>query len=109
MADECDDVALLRSYRSAALSALASGDYASAIGNALAAQLVLSSMPQHLTRSQGSGGGNQALAWPGEEIDRFIVRCRQQQGAAVGIQTANIVRQPPRVTGNSPFQPGGGF
>jgi hypothetical protein len=108
MADALDDFALLKQFRAAALSALGAGDYNTAINQALAAQLVLSTMPGHLSRSQG-GGGNQSLAWDSESIDRFVVRCRQAQSAGLGVQTANIVYSPPQQTGAQAWQPGGEF
>jgi hypothetical protein len=94
MADGNDDFTLLRQYRSAAISALAAGDYSTAINQALAAQLTLSTMPSNLSRSAGTGGGAQTVAWPSEAIDAFIIRCRQQQASASGVTVANIRHRP---------------
>lgn len=104
-----DDFTLLRTYRATALAALAAGDYSAAISSALAAQLILASMPQNLSRSAGSGGGSQTVAWPAEQIDSFIIRCRQQQNSSLGVQVANRVYRQPTESSLNSFDTGMGM
>lgn len=79
---------LLSTYRDAAIAALAAGDYPAAINNALAAQMVLSTLGD-MDRNAGPAGG-QRLAWDRHGVDSFILRVRQQQGAALGVQFADV-------------------
>jgi hypothetical protein len=88
MSTGSDDFTLLRSYRMAAINAVAAGDFATAINQALAAQAVLATMPADIDRGMASGI-KQKLAWSTEAIDKFIVRCIQQQGAAQGVTAQN--------------------
>jgi hypothetical protein len=103
--DADDDLDLLRQYRSAAIAALASGDYNMAINQALAAQLLLATVPSNAARGGGPSGGNQSLAWSPEAIDNFILRCRQQGAAAAGIVSVPITRSNPDQTGDSFDEP----
>ena len=88
------NVDLLNGYMTSALSALASGDYATALNNALAAQGMISIMPK-ASRSQGTGGGEQSASWDAAGIDSFVRRLRQQQGASLGVQISPVVIQEP--------------
>jgi hypothetical protein len=84
----------LNNYMSAALAALAGGDYVTAINNALAAQGIVATLPK-ATRSAGSGGGEQSASWDAQGIENFIRRLLQQQGASLGVQYAPITIQEP--------------
>ena len=84
----------LNSYMSAALAALAAGDYATAINNALAAQGIVATLPK-ASRSAGTGGGEQSASWDVAGIDNFIKRLRQQQGASLGIQQTLVTYAEP--------------
>ena len=83
-----DDFTLLRTYRTAAITAVAAGDYATAIQQALAAQAILATMPADQDRGM-SGGITQKISWTADAIDKFIVRCTQQQGAQQGVTAQN--------------------
>ena len=67
---------------------MAAGDYATAIQQALAAAAVLATMPSDINRGMASGI-SQKIAWTEDAIDKFIVRCRQQQSAAQGVTVQN--------------------
>ena len=73
-------IAELNTLYSAAVSALDSGDYATAISKAMAMQVRLATTP-NLTRNLG-GGGSQAIAWTSESIAEFIAQARRLQSAA---------------------------
>lgn len=88
-----DDFTLIATYRTAAIAAILDGDYSTAISNALAAQLVLSTIPSGMTRSHGTGGGSQQVSWSAADIDTFITRCNQLQAASYGVRRGNIVHQ----------------
>lgn len=104
--DDVDDFELIRQYRSAAIAALAAGDYNTAVNQALAAQAVLATIPASATRGGGTSGGNQSMAWSAEAIDSFIVRCRQQGASAQGITSVPITRSNPAQTaGGSGYNP----
>lgn len=76
------DVATLQSYRDLALTAFGSGEYATAIGYATQAKLMLATLPAAARNL--AGGGSESLAWPNAvAIDGFIATCRQLQQAAV--------------------------
>ncbi len=83
-------VAQLNQYMSQAVAALVARDYNTAVNLALAAQAIAGGLPK-ASRSAGSGGGTQSASWSATEISEFIVRCRQQQASAVGIQTRGVV------------------
>ncbi len=82
-----DPVSQLNAAMAAAVAALAAGNYPTAINQALAAQGLLACLPK-ISRSAGAGGGEMSAAWDAAGIDNFIRRLRQQQGAALGVQTA---------------------
>jgi len=76
----------------AAQTALAAGDYAAALGKAIAAQGYLAATPDS-TGPGGTGGGT-SMRWDAEKIEQFISNIRRQQGAtgtAAGIQRSKIV------------------
>ena len=87
-------VDLLNSYMSAAIAAQALGDYPTALNNALAAQGLIACLPK-ISRSAGAGGGEMAASWDPAGIDNFVRRLRQQQGAALGMQTVPVTIQEP--------------
>jgi hypothetical protein len=98
------DVTTLNSCMDAAVLALAGGDYATALNQSLAAQGILSLIPD-LTRASGKDGGSQAAKFDRLAIDSFIKRIRQQQGAALGVQTQDVVYVNP-VPDGSQFEAG---
>lgn len=100
------DASALNSYMDAAVTALAAGDYATALNQVLAAQGILSVLPD-LTRSSGTDGGTQAAKWDRTAIDGLIKRIRQQQGAGLGVQTADCVFNRPVAVGNDLSYPMG--
>ena len=102
------NVDLLNGYMTAALSALANGDYATALNNALAAQGMISILPK-ASRSQGTGGGEQSVSWDAAGIDNFIRRLRQQQGASLGVQSIPVVVSEPTPLDNGTEYSGGGW
>ncbi len=87
-------VDLLNSYMTAAIAAQAAGDYPTALNNALAAQGLIACLPK-ISRSAGTGGGDMSASWDAVGIDNFIRRLRQQQGAALGMQTVPSTIQEP--------------
>jgi hypothetical protein len=87
-------VAQLNQYMSQAVAALVARDYDTAVNLALAAQAIAASLPK-ASRSAGSGGGTQSAAWDAQAISEFVVRCRQQQAAAAGVQVRSKVYVPP--------------
>ncbi len=87
-------VDLLNSYMTTAINALAGGDYATALQNALAAQGLIACLPK-ISRSAGVGGGDMSASWDPAGIDQFIRRLRQQFGASLGMQTVPVTIQEP--------------
>jgi hypothetical protein len=71
-----------------ATAAMISGDFATALTQALVAQAIAATLPQ-AARGQGPGSGSQSTAWKPEAIDQFIIRLRQAQAASIGVQVAN--------------------
>jgi hypothetical protein len=96
-------VAQMNQYMSQAAVALVARDYDTAVNLALAAQAIAASLPK-ASRSAGSGGGTQSAAWSATEISEFIVRCRQQQASAVGVQAVNKVYVRPSSYGGAGYQ-----
>ena len=74
-------VATLNTYRDAAVTALAAGQYATALTNLRAAKALLATMPD--TRK-----GEESMTWDREGIDRLIADCQRGQAAAAGVQRA---------------------
>ena len=74
----------------AAQSALASGDYATALDSAIAAQGYLAALPD-------SEQGDTSLKWDSAKIHHFIAnlqaRQRESQAASYGIQRTKIERK----------------
>jgi hypothetical protein len=102
------NVDLLNGYMTAALNALAGGDYATALSNALAAQGMIAILPK-ASRSQGTGGGEQAASWDAAGIDNFIRRLRQQYGASLGVQSSPVLIAEPVPIDNGDEYSGGGW
>jgi hypothetical protein len=96
-------VAQLNQYMSQAVAALVARDYDTAVNLALAAQAIAGRLPK-ASRSAGSGGGTQSAAWSATEISEFIVRCRQQQASAVGVQAMNKMYVRPSSYGGAGYQ-----
>ena len=63
---------------------IASGDYASAITQALAAKAHLAAIPD------GAMQGGLETKWDRKSIDDFITACRRQQAGSYGLQTNKI-------------------
>lgn len=72
-------VATLNTYRDAAIAALESADYATAIAKALAAKMVLATMENAM---RGAGGNQQQYSWDRDAIDSFIGHCKQLRAEA---------------------------
>lgn len=92
--------AALETQRDAAIAALDAKDYAGAIRAAMAAKLILATMP---STSRATGGGSQSLSWDAASIDRFIAQCRQLATdaavAAGGIRQTKLTLRRPDATG----------
>lgn len=76
------DVSRLKTYRDAAITALAAGDYATAIQQAMAAKLMIATMPD--LREE-----DRQITWNAEAIDQFIAQCRDLATAAA-VATSGI-------------------
>lgn len=87
-------VATLETYRDAAIAALVSADYSSAITNALAAKMLLATMANAM---RGAGGNQQQYSWDRVAIDTFIGQCRilQSQAAHADATDGGAFRQIP--------------
>ena len=72
-------VSALQTKRDAAIAAMESGDYASAIQYALSAKMLLATMPN---ANRSADGGSQGLSWNAQAIDSFIGECKQLQTAS---------------------------
>ena len=81
-------VDLLNTAMDNATAAMVSGDFATAIQQAMVAQAIAATLP-HATRGQGPGGGTQGADWKPDQIDAFLVRLRQAQAATFGVQVQN--------------------
>ena len=80
----------------AAIAAQATGDYGTAVNNALAAQGLIACLPK-IRRGAGVGGGDMSAEWDQQGIDNFIKRLRQQQGSAMGMISVPVVISEPDV------------
>lgn len=70
----------LTTLKTAALAALASADYDTAIEKALAAQMLLAVTP-NISRNL-AGGGSQSITWNPSQIDQFVAHCRKLKSAS---------------------------
>lgn len=84
-------VATLETYRDAANAALLAADYATAIKYAMAAKMMLATMPD---ASRGFGGGSQQQAWNRDAIDSFIRQCQTARNEAAGATTGGFRQIP---------------
>lgn len=82
----------ITTYMTAATTALASGDYASARDNALAAQALASVLPD--TQRSAGDGGQQGLTWDRIAISQFTDRMQRLLNASVGIQVSKAQLTP---------------
>lgn len=82
----------LESYRTAAIAAVAAGDYATAISQAMAAKMTLATMPD------SKQDANIETTWDRNAIDKFIAECKAQQASTTGLGSSVGVmqRQPVR-------------
>ena len=103
-------VDLLNNYMNAAIAAQATGDYPTALNNALAAQGLIACLPK-ISRNAGVGGGEMSASWDPAGIDNFVKRLRQQQGAALGVQSVpvTIIEPAPIDDGEQFANSSGGF
>ena len=83
----------------AAVTALGLGDYATARDKALAAQAVLSILPD--TQRNAGGGGQENMTWDRVAVSQFIDRMQSLANSAKGITTSNVVKCPLSVQGVS--------
>lgn len=70
----------------AAVAALAAGDYATARDKALAAQGVLSVLPN--TAATSSGGGSNSMQWDRVALSQFVANAIKLANAQQGISTS---------------------
>ena len=79
----------------AAVAALADGDYGPARNKALAAQGLLSVLPD-TSRSTG-GGGSQGVTWDRVALTTFLDRVQRLLNGSAGIQVSKVQIEPLRV------------
>lgn len=84
-------VASLETYRDSAITSMLAADYAAAIQYAMAAKMLLATMPNS---SRGAGGGSQQMAWDRSEIDSFIAQCQTARNEASGSTTGGFRQIP---------------
>lgn len=71
----------------AAVTAIGSGDYTTALNKAVAAQVILAIVPDMVRNP--SGGGGQTMTWTRQTVNDLIVNLRRQQSAALGVQVVD--------------------
>lgn len=76
----------------AAVTALGNGDYAEARNKALAAQALLSILPD-TSRSTG-GAGSQSLTWDRVAVSTFLDRVQRLLNGSQGVQVSKVQLQP---------------
>jgi hypothetical protein len=86
----------VNSAMAAAVAALQSGDFSTALQQAIAAQGFLALIPR-TSHSAGVGGGAHAFEYSPQAIDEFVKNLRRQQSAALGVQSSPIVISEPAV------------
>ena len=84
--------AAITTLMDAAVTAMASADYATARDKALAAQAILSVLPN--TTNQSSGGGQNTMSWDRVALSKFIENCTRLAAAQQGVQTTLVNLQP---------------
>jgi len=84
--------ATITALMDSAVAYMAVGDYASARDKALAAQGVLSVLPN--TNRNSSGGGSDGLNWDRVALSQFVENCTKLANARLGMQTSKVVCQP---------------
>ena len=75
-----------------AVTAMASADYATARDKALAAQAVLSVVPN--TTQNTSGGGSNGVTWDRVALSQFVANAIKLANASQGISTSQVALQP---------------
>lgn len=75
-----------------AVAAMATADYLTARDKALAAQGLLSALPN--TSRNSSGGGADALTWDRVALSQFVSNAIKFANAKHGISTSKVVYQP---------------
>ena len=82
-------VATINADMAAARAALLSGDYATALSYALAAQALIAAMPHMVQRDRDE------LQYDQRGVDQFVRQVRRQQAASAGLQATKLVRRNP--------------
>lgn len=75
-----------------AVSAMGTGDYATARDKALAAQALMSVIPD--TTRDNSGGGSQQMTWDRVALSQFVDRVQRILNGSVGISVSKVVIDP---------------
>jgi len=81
----------------AAVAALAAADYQTARDKAIAAQGVLSAIPD--TTRGTSGGGSDGVTWDRVALSQFITQCTKLANAKQGIGVSKVQVQPLQAMG----------
>jgi hypothetical protein len=92
MLPSMSDVSRLVTYRDEAIAAMLAGDYDTALKNAYAALAILATTPD-MSRSSGSGGGQQSATWSRDAVEKFISRLESLRGRNLGLQSSNVTYQ----------------
>ena len=84
--------AAITALMDSAVAYMSAGDYAAARDKALAAQGILSVLPN--TSRNTSGGGSDGLNWDRVALSQFVENCTKLASARLGVQASNVVTQP---------------
>jgi hypothetical protein len=76
----------------AAVVSLGNGDYAAARDKALAAQAILSILPD--TSRNTSGGGSDGVTWDRVAVSQFVDRVTKLANISLGVQVQKVQTQP---------------
>jgi hypothetical protein len=76
-------LATIETYITACIAAIASGDYATAYDQAMAAQAAFLLLPD-------ASGADKTVRFRQEQVQQLIQNILRKQGAAAGIQVSNI-------------------
>lgn len=94
--------AAIETLMDAAVAAMANGDYLAARDKALAAQGILSVLPN--TTRNSSGGGSDGLTWDRVALSQFVANAIKLANAKQGISVSKVALQP--LPGSGPNQLG---
>jgi hypothetical protein len=84
--------AAIETLMDAAVAAMAAADYGTARDKALAAQALLSVLPN--TSRNSSGGGSDALTWDRVAVSQFVANAIKLANASRGIVESKVRLQP---------------